>query len=310
MKVGRSLGTIILIVLSLKSARSQDPGSFLLQADSIMSFEDSLSIFNLIDSLLLAQDQGSQFAIRVSYNSNVLSAGRTLGIENFGLSPGISYYHTSGLYADIAGFWSKDFKPEYYLTTLSVGYMYDFTKHFSVMADYDHYFYTETDDYTPYRNTISVTPFLEFKPVTFMTTYSFYFGDTHVHRIMPGISVRLQKKKWARLDRISLMPSAYVLFGNEVFSEIVYPYGLRETIFRINHDLPWYEIVDKNVFGIMNYTFSAPLTMVRKNWTLNLTYSYSIPKALPGETLTYSESSFLSGSLSYFIGLKRNKLSL
>jgi hypothetical protein len=263
----------------------------------------------MIDSLLLTQP-GSQLALRVGYNSNVLSAGRTLGIENFGLSPGISYYHTSGLYADVSGFWSKDFKPAYYLTTVSVGYMYDFNEHFSIMADYDRYFYSDQESYIPYENTLSLTPFFEFKPFTLMASYSFYFGDTHVHRVMPGISVRLQKKKWARFDKITFSPAFYILFGNEVFSEINYPYGLRETIFRINHNLPWYEIIETEVFGVMNYTLSAPLTLSRKKWTLSLTYSYSIPKALPGETLSYSESSFLSGSLSYFIDLKRNKLSL
>lgn len=309
MKVGKSLGTVLLIALSFGTTRSQDTG-FLSQADSVFSFEDSLAIFNMIDSLLMVEEVGSQLAVRVAYNSNVLSAGRTLGIENFGVSPGISYYHPTGLYADVSGFWSKDFSPEYYLTTTSIGYMHDFNKHLSVMLDYDHYFYSQDEDYTPYRNTISVTPLLEYKPITFGVTYSLYFGDTHVHRIMPGLSARFQKKKWGTLDRISITPSVYALFGNDIFSEINYPYGLRETIFRINRNLPWYQIIDRNVFGIMNYTLSAPLTIIKKNWTLTLTYSYSIPKALPGETLTYSESSFLTGSLSYLINLRRNKLSL
>jgi hypothetical protein len=310
MKSGRSLGIFILAIISFGTARSQDTGSFLSQPDSVLSFDDSLSIFNMIDSLLMAQDVGSQLAIRVAYNSNVLSAGRTLGIENFGLSPGISYYHTSGFYADVSGFWSKDFQPEYYLTTASAGYMRDFGKHVSVMLDYDHYFYSNDDGYVPYTNALSVTPLLEFKPVTFGVTYSLYFGDTHVHRIMPGLSARFQKRKWAHLDRVSITPSAYVLMGNDIYTEIRYPYSIRETIFRYNHNLPWYQIVDHNVFGVMNYSFSAPLNIIKKNWSLTLTYTYSIPKALPGEVLTYSESSFISGSLSYFIDLKRKKLSL
>src|SRR5688572_2481757 len=76
------------------------------RADSLLTkaaltSQDTLSIVDLIDSLLMLEDDlSSQFAVRVGYNSNVLSAGRTLGIENFGLAPGISYYHKSGLYAD------------------------------------------------------------------------------------------------------------------------------------------------------------------------------------------------------------------
>jgi len=33
--------------------------------------------------------RGSQLALHVTYNSNVLSTGRTPGIQNFGLAPGV-----------------------------------------------------------------------------------------------------------------------------------------------------------------------------------------------------------------------------
>ncbi len=146
------------------------------QVEDILSFEDSLSIFNLIDSLLQnAEVESSQFGIRLAYNSNVLSAGRTLGIENFGLSSGLSYYHKSGFYGDLSGFWSKDFDPKYYLTIASVGYMYSFPKVFSIMAGYDRYFYNmqSEDEYIPYKNTLSVTPLFEVKPFMLAINYSY-----------------------------------------------------------------------------------------------------------------------------------------
>src|SRR5688572_31714787 len=88
---------------------AQDDTSLLSDVETDLTFEDSLSIFSLIDSLLQQGDlEASQLAVRLSYNSNVLSTGRTLGINNFGLAPGVSYYHKSGLYADLSGYWSKD----------------------------------------------------------------------------------------------------------------------------------------------------------------------------------------------------------
>jgi hypothetical protein len=89
-----------------------------------------------------------------------------------------------------------------------------------------------------------------------------------------------------------------------------YPETVRELIRRVRQGLPWYEVTERNEFGLMNYTISAPLSVTYKNFNLTFTYNYNIPKALPGETLTYSESSFLSGSLSYFIGLRRSKTGL
>ena len=292
---------------------AQDADSLVLsQVDDILSFEDSLSIFNLIDSLLQnAPIEVSQFGVRLAYNSNVLSAGRTLGIENFGLSSGISYYHKTGFYGDVAGFWSKDFDPKYYLTIASVGYMYSFPKVFSIMAGYDRYFYnTRSDDeYIPYKNTLSLTPLLEAKPFMLTINYSFYFGDTYANRIMPGFSVVLEKRKLLKIDKVSFQPTVYLLLGDETLTELVLDGPSRQNYRDYG---TWFRIIEKNerVFGIMNYAFTAPLTVTHKNWSFMLAYTYNIPKALPGEPLTISDSSYLSGSLSYFIATRKQKFPL
>ena len=313
----RHLFFTLLLTASCVAVVAQDADSLLLSdVETEFSFEDSLSIFNLIDSLLQQGDlDASQLAVRISYNSNVQSTGRTLGIENFGLSPGISYYHKSGLYGDVSGFYSKDFDPSYYLTVVSLGYMRDFSKHFSIMAGYDRYFYVVSDDnYIPYKNALSLTPVLEFKPLALSATYSFYFGDANAHRIMPGINLILERKKFLSIDRVAITPSFFMLLGNEVFTELefVAPRNRLEGLFNLKEYDSWYKPVksEKKVFGIMNYAISIPMSITHKNWGFAFSYTYNIPEALPGESLTISESSYLSGSLTYFIGLKRNKLSL
>lgn len=304
-----------MLVLTASRVSAQDADSLsVTQAQSPLSSEDSLSIFNLIDSLLqLDEALGSQLAVRLSYNSNVLSAGRTLGIENFGLAPGVSYYHKSGFYADVSGYWSKDFDPTYYLTVTSLGYMHDFSKRFSVMAGYDRYFYSIADEesYIPYKNTLSFTPILEFKPVSISGNYAFYFGDQTAHRIMPGVSVTIEKRNFLKIHRLSITPSFFALWGNEVITEYTWvaPNSWQEA--RRNRQLYGWVFepvtISKNVFGLMNYAISVPLNISHKNWGLSFTYTYNIPKALPGEPLTLSESTYLSGSLIYLIDLKQKK---
>ena len=99
------------IIASSCQLQAQDADSLLARPDTLLSYTDSLTIFNLIDSLLMLEklEPQSQLAVRLGYNSNVFSTGRTLGIEQFGLSPSISFYHKQGFYADITGYWSKDF---------------------------------------------------------------------------------------------------------------------------------------------------------------------------------------------------------
>lgn len=308
---------IMCLMITASQAYAQDADSLSAGSGSLFSAEDSLSIFSLIDSLLSLDDAtGSQLAIRMAYNSNVLSAGRTLGIENFGLAPGVSYYHRSGLYADLSGYWSKDFEPSYYLTVASLGYMRDFSRRFSLMAGYDRYFYhtRREDSYIPYRNTLSVTPILEFKPLSLSANYSFYFGDQYAHRIMPGLSLTLEKKKLWNIDRIAFLPGVFALLGNEVITEIEFipPKTLREAVDNIKKYGTRFRVAETrtHVFGMMNYTVSAPLTVTHRQWMLTFTWAYNIPRALPGETLTLSESTYLSGSVMYLIGLRRNKNTL
>lgn len=299
---------VLSIAVSWQPAAAQETDT--LSAESALSYADSLNIFTLIDSLLSMDDPlGSQLAVRLSYNSNVLSNGRTLGIEQFGLTPSLTYYHKSGAYADVSGYWSQDFVPHYYLTVTSVGYMRIFSKHFTAMAGYDRYWYHGTDDnnYIPYNNTLSVTPILDVKPFSLSVSYSFYFGDQTAHRILPGLSVTLQKRKLWGIDRIAITPAFYMLYGNEVVTEIRYPETLREIIRRIIlGELP-YDIIEHNVFGVMNYAITLPLSITYHDWGLMVAYTYNIPKALPGEPLTLSESGFLSASLSYYLQFRSNK---
>jgi hypothetical protein len=290
--------------------------NFAQRADSLLTkaaltSQDTLTIIDLIDSLLTLEDEvSSQLSLRIGYNSNVLEAGRTLGIENFGLAPALSYYHKSGVYADVTGYWSKDFQPKYYLTVASVGYMYDLNKYFSFIAGFDHYFYSDAT-YIPYQNTLSITPVAEFKPVSISLNYSYYFGDQNAHRLMPGVGFTLEKKKFWVFDRVALLPTVYALWGNITMTKLEYisPKSLEEARenWRIYRSIDKIVQTDYDVYGIMNYSLSVPLNITYKNWSLLLTYAYNIPKALEDETLTISESSYVSGSLSYFFDLSSNK---
>lgn len=301
-----------LIVSASSALSAQDADSLLLgdELDFLLS-DDSLSIFRLIDSLLNTDmlKPTSQFSARMGYNSNVMAAGRTLGIQNFGLSPGLAYYHKSGFYGDITGFWSKDFEPSYYLTITSLGYSHLFTKCFSLLASYDRYFYNTSEEaYIPYKNSLTLTPLIDYKYLNAGLSYSFYFGDKQVHRITPSIGVNLERKKVGPFKRIAFLPSFLLLLGNESFthSEVLIPQTRRQALDNLRTYGKLFPVIETTTheFGIMNYSVSAPLSITYKKINLVITYVYSIPRALPSETLTFSESSFLSANLNYFFKIK------
>ncbi len=304
-----TLWLLIFITSASWTANCQDADSLFTDLDDPLSFDDSLSIFKLIDSLMTMENvESSQLAVRLSYNSNVLSAGRTLGIEQFGLTPGISYYHKSGLYADVSAYYSTNYDPGFYLTTLTAGYLKIFSKNISLLANYDYYAYNFSEDYyVPYKHSVTVAPFIEAKHLTFRCDYSFYFGDSYANRIMPGVSYTYKTRKIKWVDRLSFIPSVYVLFGDQHFSEVDYvkPKSVKEAIanFKLYGTRFTPVFTDRVVFGLMNYAITAPITISKRNWMFNISYTYSVPKAVSNEVLTISKTGYISSSLLYYFDL-------
>lgn len=274
-----------------------------MEIDSILASGDSTELLLLIDSLINLPDPSikSQLVVRLGYNSNVVSASRTLGFNQFGLAPGVSYYHKSGLYADVTGYWSKDYSPEYYLTVATAGYLKSVTKWYAFMAEYGRYIYSNASDMgsIPYTNNVGVSNFFDVKKFTFRLDYQFYFGDQQAHRVNPTVMYNFEKRNWRKITRLAFFPTVSMLTGSEQITESVpYAQTLAGVLFRIRRGLPLYYEQTTTKYGILNYSFVAPVSMTVKSWFFMLSYTYNIPKALPGETLNLTNSGYVSATIS------------
>jgi len=292
------------------AARGQQADSLLLkndpyiaELDAMLAEGDTLQLFSLIDSLLNLPGSTvkSQLILRLGYNSNVVAASRTLGFNQFGMAPGVSFYHKSGFYADVTSYWSKEYNPNLYLTVGSAGYMNSPTRWWSYMAEYSRYMYSDTSDdlYIAYKNNVGVSNFFDVKPFTFRLDYQFYFGDKQAHRINPSVMYNLEKRNLGKISRISFYPTVSILMGSEQITEYK-PYAstLAGVIFRQRRGLPLYYEDTTTEFGLLNYSFVAPISITVNNWFFIFSYTYNIPRALPGESLTLENSGYLSASIS------------
>jgi len=309
----------ILSVCSLTSKGQQADSllnnTSLSELDAMLSLEDSLSIFTMIDSLikLTEAESKSSLAVRLGYNSNAASNNRTLGINQFGLSPGLSYYHKSGAYLDASGYWSTEYDPSYYLSILSAGYIGIISKRWSFLGEYSRYLYSDLGDdvVISYKNSVGVSNFFDVKPFTFRLDYTLLFGEKAAHRLLPGVMLNLEKRNLGKINRILFYPSFNLLMGSEkVGTNKFAPYSdlLRRVILNRNRpasdQLPLTYELEENIFGIMNYSFTAPVSISIKNWNFLLSYTYNIPKSLPNEDLQLSNSGYLSASVTRYIRFK------
>lgn len=328
--------------------------NYYLKSDSILldqlEYElaaDSMDILDLMDSLLYTDFRISQMAIRVGYTSNITYAGRNFGIDQHGFGFGASYYHKTGLFADVSGYWNSDIMPNYNPTIITAGYLGKITRKWTYTLSYDHFFYQVPEEeqeitYYPITNSLNASTYYELGKFTLAADYSYLFGEESAHRARGNLMYTFSKSKWGFIDRFVFMPTASALFGNAFIYQVtpIYPSFNRDTRIDIRHiminqwgedrvrymwrhnrdtylniekeiydqyksDFVEYLITSENVFGLMNYSLSAPFFFYINNFTFSLSYHYNIPVALPGEELNLEPNSFVGTALIYNIPFRK-----
>lgn len=330
---------LVMALGSYYSAHSQDYDldSLLnetLAYDSLLLEElaqDSLSIIDLIDSLIQGKFKFSTLMIRTAYTSNIMHAGRDFGINQYGFSLGASYYHKTGLFGDLTSYWNSDVEPHINPTTVTLGYMGSIMPKWSVIASYEHFFYTQDDSYDgilyPITDALNASTYLDLKHFSFGVDYSFMFGHETAHRIRPNMYGIIRIKTKGFIDEIDIFPSASLLLGNATIYYLDENYSQLQSMLDqqgINDfqqfkqrrprlaqylitNYVTYEERTENVFGIMNYSLSLPIMIRMSRFTLSTSYYINFPVALPGEEIDLSPNSYFNVSLLYSIpfGLKK-----
>lgn len=198
------------------SSKQQELESIYSELDSLLSIEEiPLDLLLLADSLMgIDRTQKSNLSVRLSYISQIASAGRTLGVEQFGFSPGVSYYHKSGLLASISGYWNSEAAPSYTMTVATLGYSNYIFKKLGYFITHDFYLYHDTLSYHSFNKSASLSLFTGFKYLDLSVDYAYLYGEKDAHRIYGSVNGVIQWKNLGWIDKISIMPTTGLTFGN------------------------------------------------------------------------------------------------
>ena len=180
---------------------------------------DSLSIFALLDSVLnLTYSPPTDIAVRFGYSSNIVNAGRNYGIDQFGLSPGVSFYHKSGIYADYSGYWNSAFDPMYTVSMLSAGYLGNFARKFSYSINYERWLYNQKNSELSngFKNSLGSYISYNLGPFYLGLDYSYLFNNQRsANRLIANLSGQFTLKDVWIFDRISFLPTISTVYGND-----------------------------------------------------------------------------------------------
>ena len=299
--------------------------------DSLLLAEienDSSSLLSILEDIMNEDYLKSLLTFKVGYNSDIANAGRNFGIQQFGLNAGIAFYHKSGIFADLAGYYNSDQDPNYNTTIASFGYMGMFNPKWNYYLSYDHFFYNQPQDpdYVvsyPLTNSLNASTNFLIKGINLGVDYAFMFGDETAHRTRLNLSYYLTFKTAGFIDRINFNPNLSMLAGNAnvtsiVFNQEIAKANSAELISKIgwmrfryllnNNPEVLKDLLSEeqtnNTFGIMNYSIFVPVSFNINQTTLLLNYSLNFPVALPGEQdLDTTPNSYFSATLLFTFSL-------
>jgi len=209
-----------LLIFFSSNAMSQEKGSDL---DDLYSELDSIfadeivpgDLFKLADSLLaLDNAKVSALNVRAGYVSQVVSAGRSFGVQQYGFTPGVTYFHHTGFYGGVSGYWTNEYDPGYYLTDLSAGYTYTYKNKLMFQANHAFYLYNDSLDTHSVDKSAQVA--INFQPKWFEigTDYSYLYGSSAAHRINAHANLRWKLNPNGWIDAITFMPGIAGQWGN------------------------------------------------------------------------------------------------
>lgn len=285
---------ILLLCLSVFSVSfSQEPTKKESKTDALI--DDLLNQDEIIDDFLAMYSKYQFLYLTVNYNNDTYFSGRDIGIDQYNMSPRITYFHYSGLYGSLSGLYYSEFDPKWDLATASIGYGKNFGKKktYRYSVSYSKYFYNNSFD-NLFTNDITATFSIKNKKRTLGTSLSgsYLFGEDQSFQIASSsfVSFNLFKTTKSKLD---FKPQLNLVAGKQTVE-------LARTYLRLGQIVT--EYTQNDVFSLINTQVSFPLEFSYNSFDLGVGYTINFPTPIGDET-NLKNTNFFNVSLSYLFDL-------
>ncbi|MDP2069723.1 MAG: hypothetical protein Q8K04_12270 [Lutibacter sp.] len=284
--------TLLWLFFGLTFAYSQEPT----KEKEINDLIDELFMEDDIINELAASLKNYQFLyISTTYNSDTYFSGRDIDIDQYNLTPQITYVHSNGIFAGLSGIYYSEFVPKWDVTTATVGFGRNIGKDklFKYSVSYSRYFYANDID-NIFTNTFNVGLGVRNKKRTLGTQLSgsYLFGEEQSFEIASRsfVDVNLLKTKNTSLK---FKPQLNIIAGKQTIelARIVSQNGQLVT-----------QYTENDVFDLINTQINLPLIYSTKSFDFEAGYNLNFPNAI-GDESNLKNTGFFNLSIGYLIDL-------
>jgi hypothetical protein len=257
--------------------------------------DDLLEQNQIIDSFLASYSKYQFLYLTVNYNDDTYFSGRDIGIDQYNISPRITYLHYSGLYGSVSGIYYSEFDPKWDLTTATIGYGKNFGKKktYRYSVSYSRYFYNNGID-NLFTNDISASIGIKNKKRTLGTSLSgsYLFGNDESFQVASSSFVAFNLFKTTK-TKLDFKPQISLVAGKQTV-ELARSYMRFGQLFT--------EYSENDVFSLINTQLGFPLEFSYNSFDVGVGYTINFPTAI-GDESDLKSTGFFNVSMSYLFSL-------
>ncbi len=275
--------------------------------DSVDAFQDSLSdrAQLLIDDQIVEWEEAAahatRFVLALGSDSHVASRGRDNSVQQFGVSPSLTFHHRSGFFLTAGVHWLDRTSNHWDQGILGVGYEFPLSKRLSGSIAYTRFWFSDSSvqQRSQLHNNVGGELSLETPIANFGSTFDFAFSSQSEITWAFLLSRPIEFSGETFLAHFGLEPTLTAVYG-EQNSELT---QLR--IQRVRRTASTQRVTQiSNMFGILDYEFSLPVSFQLGSISGILSMTYIIPVNIidASSTVPFFNTSL---NISYTLRLQR-----
>ena len=291
----------IFLFLAISQAHAQEPPA---TSKNVDFFIDELlleeeSINDLIASLVHFQF----LYFSVNYNSATYFSGRDIDLDQFNITPQISYMHSKGFYASLSGIYYSEFIPHWDVTKATVGFGKSFGKNkiWSYYASASAFLYSNDLD-NLYNSTVNGGIGIHTKKRTLGTQISgsYYFGSGTSYQIVSSSYANLYLLK-TKKHKLKLRPQLSIITGTQIV-DLTAGSLSKEVLTKETIETEETPILQSSAYSLINTQLNIPLQYSIQSFDFEIGYNLNFPSEIGLET-DLKNTSFFNFGVGYLLNI-------
>jgi hypothetical protein len=281
--------TLFFLIISINWLLAQEPPVKEKQVNEVL--DELFMEDELLDELIASLSKFQFLYISLNFNSDTYFSGRDIGIDQYNLSPQISYIHSNGFFASLSGTYYSEFNPNWDVTNATIGYGKSIGKQklLKYFIAYSKYFYINDFDYD-FTNSLNIGLGIKNKNNTIGTQLSgaLLFGNSQSYQIVLRNYAQINILK-TKNNSLRFRPQLSFITGEQTveLDQIDAQTGIS---------------IMSNSFRLINTQLNFPLQYSHKSFDIELGYTLNFPNALSSEG-NLSSTNFINFTFAYLIDL-------